>query len=309
MIEISGLQKSIGSKRVLNGLNMEVKPGEVYGFLGENGAGKSTTMNIVTGLLEKDGGEVRINGKDLSVMEEHPIGYLPESPEFFDYMTCRQYFAYIAAACSYEGDIRKRTEEVIRLIGLENAIDRKIKGFSRGMKQRIGIGCALYSGKDILILDEPTSALDPQGRAEVMQIILQLKEMGKTVILSTHILSDVERVADRVGILHNGVLQLEGNIAELLRANAGHEIMLETENLPADLIEKIAKSPFAISCNLTQHGGKVEIAEDFEEGNRALFRILAENKILVSSYQVVRPTLEQIYLKVVGAHAAAKGWN
>ncbi len=309
MIEISGLQKSFGSKRVLNGLNMEVKPGEVYGFLGENGAGKSTTMNIVTGLLEKDGGEVRINGKDLSVMEEHPIGYLPESPEFFDYMTCRQYFAYIAAACSYEGDIRKRTEEVIRLIGLENAIDRKIKGFSRGMKQRIGIGCALYSGKDILILDEPTSALDPQGRAEVMQIILQLKEMGKTVILSTHILSDVERVADRVGILHNGVLQLEGNIAELLRANAGHEIMLETENLPADLIEKIAKSPFAISCNLTQHGGKVEIAEDFEEGNRALFRILAENKILVSSYQVVRPTLEQIYLKVVGAHAAAKGWN
>ena len=309
MIEISGLQKSFGSKRVLNGLNMEVKPGEVYGFLGENGAGKSTTMNIVTGLLEKDGGEVRINGKDLSVMEEHPIGYLPESPEFFDYMTCRQYFAYIAAACSYEGDIRKRTEEVIRLIGLENAIDRKIKGFSRGMKQRIGIGCALYSGKDILILDEPTSALDPQGRAEVMQIILQLKEMGKTVILSTHILSDVERVADRVGILHNGVLQLEGNIAELLRANAGHEIMLEAENLPADLIEKIAKSPFAISCNLTQHGGKVEIAEDFEEGNRALFRILAENKILVSSYQVVRPTLEQIYLKVVGAHAAAKGWN
>lgn len=309
MIEITGLRKSFGSKKVLDGLNMRIKPGEVYGFLGENGAGKSTTMNIITGLLGKDGGEVRINGRELSQSEDHPIGYLPESPEFFDYMTCRQYFTYIAAACSYRGDVRRRTEEVIRLIGLENAIDRKIKGFSRGMKQRIGIGCALYSGKDILILDEPTSALDPQGRAEVMQIIQQLKRMGKTVILSTHILSDVERVADRVGILHNGILQLEGNIAELLRENAGHEIKLETENLPASLREEIARSPFTVSCALTENGGTVEIADDFEGGNLALFRLLAENGILVSSYQVVRPTLEQIYLKVVGTHDAVKGWH
>ena len=117
------------------------------------------------------------------------------------------------------------------MIGLTPSIDRKIKGFSRGMKQRVGIGCALYSGKDLILLDEPTSALDPQGRADVMEIIQRLKEMGKTVILSTHILSDVERVADRVGILHQGKLQLEGSIQELLRANAAHVIGFEADGL------------------------------------------------------------------------------
>lgn len=310
MIAVEGVVKSFGKKHVLNGLNMQVCPGEVYGFLGENGAGKSTTMNIITGLLSADAGSIRINGKEISQMEAHPIGYLPESPEFFPYMTCREYFRYIAAACSFRENPEKRTEEIIGLIGLQDAIDRKIKGFSRGMKQRIGIGCALYSGKDILILDEPTSALDPQGRADVMRIIEQLKEMGKTVILSTHILSDVERVADRVGILHDGKIQMEGRISDLLDEHSEKRVEFQAEWLPEDFQEKLMQQEFTGACKISQQGGWVEINGDFSAGNQKLFQFLAQNQCRIRQYQVVRPTLEQIYLKVVGSHGTTtQGWR
>lgn len=309
MLEICNLRKSYGGKTVLDGLSMTVQTGEIYGFLGENGAGKTTTMNIVTGLLAKDSGSVTVDGKPEGDMETLSIGYLPESPEFFEYMTCREYFRYIAAACQYSGNIEKRTEEVIGLIGLTPSIDRKIKGFSRGMKQRVGIGCALYSGKDLILLDEPTSALDPQGRADVMQIIQRLKEMGKTVILSTHILSDVERVADRVGILHQGKLQLEGSIQELLRANADHVIGFEADGLTPALREEIAALPFAEKVEGKDSSCYVTIAGEWEAGSRALFRYLADRELTVHRYEESRPTLEQIYLKVVKTHAAAQSWG
>ena len=308
MITIRDLRKSYGSKKVLDGLSMTVNAGEIYGFLGENGAGKTTTMNIITGLLAKDSGSIFIDGHPDGQMETLSIGYLPESPEFFEYMTCREYFRYIASACGYEGDVEKRTGEVISLIGLAPAIDQKIKGFSRGMKQRVGIGCALYSGKEIILLDEPTSALDPQGRADVMQIIARLKEMGKTVILSTHILSDVERVADRVGILHQGTLRLEGKVSDLLRENAAHIIGFEANRSPA-VREKIAALPFAEKVEGSGSSCYVTVSGDLDAGNRELFRLLADNGLTVQRYELARPTLEQIYLKVVKAHAAANSWS
>lgn len=309
MITIRDLRKSYGSKKVLDGLSMTVNTGEIYGFLGENGAGKTTTMNIITGLLAKDSGTVIIDGRPEGTPEPFSIGYLPESPEFFEYMTCREYFRYIAAACGFLGDVERRTEEVISLIGLSPAIDRKIKGFSRGMKQRVGIGCALYSGKDIILLDEPTSALDPQGRADVIQIILRLKEMGKTVILSTHILSDVERVADRVGILHQGSLQLEGSIGQLLQENSNRLIGFEAEGLSPALRERLASLPFAEKVEGSGNSCYVTIAGDLDAGNRELFRFLAEGGLTVRRYELSRPTLEQIYLKVVKSRGTAQSWG
>ena len=189
MIEISGLRKSYKGFEVLKGLDMTVGSGEVYGFIGRNGCGKSTTMNILTGLLAKDGGSVRINGMEVEQAGCLPVGYLPESPAICEYMTARQYLDYIGAACRYPGGLAQRTAEVLEIVGLRGAESRRVGGYSRGMKQRLGIGAAIYANYDIIILDEPTSALDPQGRAEVMQIIEALKQMGKTVLLSTHILS------------------------------------------------------------------------------------------------------------------------
>jgi ABC-2 type transport system ATP-binding protein len=309
MIVIENLQKSFGSKKVLNGLCMTVQKGEVFGFLGENGAGKTTTMNIITGLLDKDGGSVKVDGAEVAAAGESSIGYLPESPEFFEYMTCFEYFKFIAAACQYSGDIAARSREILALVGLSDAANRKIKGFSRGMKQRVGIGCALYSGKQVIILDEPTSALDPQGRADVIAIIQNLKQMGKTVVLSTHILSDVERVADRIGILHGGRVTLEGKLSDLLTKSARPVIGIEFDRSAQSLIPALQNLPFIADATASQNRVFVTITNDFDAGNRELFRFIAQQEILVRSYQVSRPTLEQIYLQEVGKHVTASGWN
>jgi ABC-2 type transport system ATP-binding protein len=278
---------------------MHVKRGEVYGFIGKNGAGKSTTMNIICGLLKKESGEAFLDSKDVSKIERIPVGYLPEAPALLDYMNCYQYLDYIAAASLYEGDIKKRTQEVINLVGLSDAAHRKIGGYSRGMKQRVGIAAALYRGHEIIILDEPTSALDPQGRAEVISLIEMMRKMGKTILLSTHILSDVERVADRVGILNNGVLEEEDTIQNLLDRYSDNIISFETTGTAQGLPEKIKE--LSVCENLAVNGNTffVWTKGDFQQANQALFSFLNEQQIWVSRYQLQKMTLEQVYIKVV----------
>ena len=209
MLHIKNLHKSYGAFEVLKGLDMNVNKGDIYGFLGKNGCGKTTTMNIVSNIIPKDSGEI-IFGK-----ENCKVGYLPETPSMFTYMNGYEYLDYIAACCSYKGDKKKRIDEVINLVGMAEGGKRRIKGYSRGMNQRIGIAAAIFDNPDLLILDEPTSALDPQGRAEVMNIIKQLADMGTTIILCTHILSDVERTANRIGIVRDGRMAVEGTMAEI----------------------------------------------------------------------------------------------
>mgnify|MGYP002563858060 FL=1 len=209
MLHIKNLHKSYGAFEVLKGLDMNVNKGDIYGFLGKNGCGKTTTMNIVSNIIPKDSGEI-IFGK-----ENCKVGYLPETPSMFTYMNGYEYLDYIAACCRYKGDKKKRIDEVINLVGMAEGGKRRIKGYSRGMNQRIGIAAAIFDNPDLLILDEPTSALDPQGRAEVMNIIKQLADMGTTIILCTHILSDVERTANRIGIVRDGRMAVEGTMAEI----------------------------------------------------------------------------------------------
>ena len=209
MLHIKNLHKSYGAFEVLKGLDMNVNKGDIYGFLGKNGCGKTTTMNIVSNIIPKDSGEI-IFGK-----ENCKVGYLPETPSMFTYMNGYEYLDYIAACCSYKGNKKKRIDEVINLVGMAEGGKRRIKGYSRGMNQRIGIAAAIFDNPDLLILDEPTSALDPQGRAEVMNIIKQLADMGTTIILCTHILSDVERTANRIGIVRDGRMAVEGTMAEI----------------------------------------------------------------------------------------------
>ena len=183
MVKIRNLKKSYGKFPVLRGLNMDINDGDVYGFLGRNGCGKSTTMNIIADVIPKDDGDIELGGGNPIT-----IGYLPESPMIFGYMTAREYLGYIAACAEYEGNINGRVSEVLDIVGLTNAADRRAKGFSRGMTQRLGMGAAIIKKPDLLIFDEPTSALDPQGRLEVIEIINRLKSLGSTIVLSTHIL-------------------------------------------------------------------------------------------------------------------------
>ena len=294
MVQIRNLCKKYGSFPVLRGLTMNINDGDVYGFLGRNGCGKTTTMNIIADIIPKDSGEVILgDGKPIT------IGYLPESPMIYGYMTAREYLEYIAACCKYSGDIPARVNEVLDIVGLTPAADRRAKGFSRGMTQRLGMGAAIIGKPDLLIFDEPTSALDPQGRAEVIHIINRLKSMGCTIVLSTHILSDVERVANRIGLMNGGVLAEEGELRELLRKHGGDVITLTVRGLTQETKIKLLSVDFA-RAELTDEGVFRFGSDDAEEAMRRLTRLLADEGIIAESLSIGTATLEEVFGKVVG---------
>lgn len=295
MVTIRNLYKKYGAYSVLRGLNMNVGDGEVYGFLGRNGCGKTTTMNMIANIIPKDEGDILLgDGRPVK------IGYLPESPVIYGYMTAREYLEYIAACCKYEGDVPTRVKEVLDIIGLSAAADRRAKGFSRGMTQRLGMGAAIIGKPELLLFDEPTSALDPEGRAEVIEIIERLRSTGCTIILSTHILTDVERVADHIGIVNNGVIAVEGKLDDILRQYAGATISLRVNDLTDDLKMKLLGVEFA-QAEFNEHNGLFRFgSEDAGECSRRLIRLLAENDASAASLVTGRTSLEEVFRKVVG---------
>ena len=210
LIRIHGLYKKYGAFSVLRGLNMNVGRGAVYGFLGRNGCGKTTTMNIITNMISKDEGEIIIGGGN-----PVKIGYLPESPVIYGYMTAREYLEYIAACCKYDGDIRKRVDEVLDIIGLSQAADRRAKGYSRGMTQRLGMGAAIIGKPELLLFDEPTSALDPEMVGEVLELMKKLADGGMTMVVVTHEMGFAREVASRVMFMADGKIQEQGTPEEI----------------------------------------------------------------------------------------------
>ena len=296
MVTIRNLKKSYKAFPVLRGLNMDINDGDVYGFLGRNGCGKTTTMNIIANVIPKDEGDITLGNGERKIS----IGYLPESPTIFGYMTAREYLEYIAACVNYEGDIAKRTEEVLEIVGLRDAADRRSKGFSRGMTQRLGMGAAIYRNPDLLIFDEPTSALDPQGRVEVISIINRLKAMGSTIVLSTHILSDVERVANRIGIMNGGVLAEEGEINAVMRKYGGDIVNVKLRNLTQENKITLLKVDFA-RAEFNNETGLFRFGTDnAEDTARRLMKLLAENDMIAESFNIGTATLEEVFRKVVG---------
>ncbi len=229
MLEIRGLRKSFGSRKVLDGMDFTVPEHSVYGFVGQNGAGKTTAMKIILGLLRADGGSVSICGEKVTYggTNKH-VGYLPDVPEFYGYLRPMEYLKLCGEIAGMPASqIAGRSGELLERVGLAGE-KRKIGGFSRGMKQRLGIAQALLNSPRLLICDEPTSALDPAGRKEVLDI-LQALAGSVTVIFSTHILSDVERVCDRAAMLHNGRLAFNGTLAEIkARGKSLEELFNET---------------------------------------------------------------------------------
>ena len=226
MLNVKDVTKSFENHNVLNGVSFSVENGEIYGLIGKNGAGKTTLMNIIAGLSKSDAGSYSI-GKEINT---NNIGYLPDIPAFFDYLTAQEYIDFLLM--NTERTNERRTH-LLQLVGLKG--NEKIKAMSRGMKQRLGVAAALVTDPKVLLLDEPTSALDPQGRHELMEILKQLKADGRSIVLSTHILADMERVCDKVGFLHDGVIKNEFRVSELLSGKQDSwEITFETElELPA----------------------------------------------------------------------------
>src|ERR1700704_2183169 len=225
VIEIENLTKDypygflqLKKKRSLEGLTMQVQAGEVFGFIGPNGAGKSTTIKLLMGLIFPTAGSARILGKPVSDIEMHRnIGYLPEQPYFYDYLTAAEVLDYFARFHDFgAAERRERVERMLKKVGLESAGRIQLRKYSKGMLQRVGLAQAILHQPELVVLDEPMSGLDPVGRREVRDIILELKKEGRTVLFSTHILSDAETLCDRVGVIVGGKLRGVGTPAELV---------------------------------------------------------------------------------------------
>ncbi len=262
-IEITGLCKQFAGKRMakveaLKGLNLTIAPGEVFGFLGPNGAGKSTTIKLVMGLLRPTAGTAQIMGIDSNQAESRRhVGYLPENPAFYDYLSAEEYIAFVGSQFRMDATLLgQRSEEVLKRMDLWEARKRPMRGYSKGMVQRVGLAQALVHDPDVYILDEPMSGLDPIGRALVKDIILDLKQRGKSIFFSTHITDDVEKVCDRVGVIVKGTLVALDRVENILRNGVeGYVVHLqrtETESPSFAGIEALRRagpvSEFYVPC-------------------------------------------------------------
>ncbi|MDD2851686.1 MAG: ABC transporter ATP-binding protein [Desulfuromonadaceae bacterium] len=233
-IEITGMYKQFTGKRMtkvdaLKGLDLTIAAGEVFGFLGPNGAGKSTTIKLVMGLLRPTSGRAQIMGMDSCQAESRRhVGYLPENPAFYDYLSAEEYIAFVGSQFRMDKVLlTQRSEEVFKRLDLWEARKRPIRGYSKGMVQRVGLAQALVHDPDVYILDEPMSGLDPIGRSLVKDIILDLRIRGKCVFFSTHITDDVEKVCDRVGVINKGQLLVVESVETILqRGLEGYTVFL-----------------------------------------------------------------------------------
>ena len=302
MITAKGLSKSFGDFLALDDIELQVESGEIYGFIGQNGAGKSTTMNILTGLSKPTRGSCIVNGFNLAEISnpgELQIGYLPESPSFYPWMTGKETLEFLGSRWS-RGPLQERVHEMLGWVGLTEAAKRRVGGYSRGMKQRLGMAVALFYDADLIFLDEPSSALDPEGRSDVLKLIIDLKERGKTVFLSTHILSDAERVCDRVGIISRGKMIMEKPLATMISENIKslYDVVIPGNDINEELIIKIKKLPGIL--NVETVGETISVSVDLpEREGRTLLKFLAESGLNVLSFSMRRATLEDIYLKEV----------
>ena len=293
VLEIKDLHKSFGSKTVLDGLTFSVSEGSVFGFIGRNGAGKTTT--IILGLLQADSGEVTVCGEKVhygNTPTNKYIGCLPDVPEFYSYMTAKEYLRLCGEVTGMkQSEIKSRSAELLELVGLAGEKHR-IKGYSRGMKQRLGIAQALINKPRLLICDEPTSALDPVGRKEILEIIRSAK--GKTsVIFSTHILSDVEKICDDTAILEKGRTALCGTVSELKAKRSGSDVQIVPAN--AGDTEKAAKL-----LGGEAQSGTVIVRNASQEKMLSILKIISENRIAVQKIEHTEPDLEQLFMEVIG---------
>jgi ABC-2 type transport system ATP-binding protein len=205
-------------KKILNGISLDIKGGEIFGYLGPNGAGKTTTLKCVLGLIFPDHGKIEIFGySNLSVKAKEKIGFLPENPYFYDYLTATEFLGFYSDLTLVKKEEKPaKVETLLKLVGLEHAAGLQLRKFSRGMLQRIGLAQALVNDPSLVFLDEPLGGLDPLGRKEIRDVIIRLKEEGKTVFLSSHILQDIEMICDRVAILVEGQIINQGALQDMI---------------------------------------------------------------------------------------------
>jgi len=265
VILIDGLTKSFPSGwpglppvTALDGLSLSVHRGEIYGFLGPNGSGKTTTLKILMGLVRSTSGKAEVLGKPAGdVKARRQIGFLPEGPYFYDYLTAEEFLAFYGRLAGLErAELGRRIDHLLEVVGLNEARTRQLRKFSKGMLQRIGLAQALIHDPELVILDEPMSGLDPIGRKQVRDLILGLRDQGKTVFFSTHIIPDVEMICDRVGIVMKGRVMAAGRVDELVRHEHTQSVEIVCEGIKVDELPAIK----AAATRVLQRGQQCLVA-------------------------------------------------
>lgn len=303
-IEISNLTKDflvgfLRKKRVraLDGLSLSVAEGEIFGCLGPNGAGKTTTLKLLMRLIYPTAGTARILGQPIEDIALHrEIGYLPEHPYFYDYLTANEFLDYCAQLFALGGEERRRRiGRLLERVGLTAAADVQLRRFSKGMLQRVAIAQALVNDPRIVFLDEPLEGLDPVGRRELRDIILELREQGKTVFLSTHILSDVETICDRVAILNNGRLHGLGRVEQFLAPQT-----VGTEVVVAKPTDALRQSLTGVARKVVGVGETLRVELGTDGDLFRLFEIIRQHGGQVLTVNPLRATLEDYFLEQFG---------
>ena len=298
-LRIDNLHKSFKSgfllqkKTILEGISLHVDQGEIFGYLGPNGAGKTTTIKCVMGLIFPEKGDIKLfDLSHLSLKAKERVGFLPENPYFYDYLTASEFLRFYSQLFVIpELEKEKRIEDLLQLVDMKKARNLQLRKFSRGMLQRIGLAQALLNNPDIVILDEPLGGLDPLGRKEIRDILVRLREEGKTVFLSSHILQDIEMICDRVAIIMDGEIVNQGYLQELIS-----ERILFTEIIISGLDKRDLEE---LGESLSTPGGKILLKIHDEKKINSVFRLIQDKGGKIHSLTPRTETLEDLFVGMV----------
>ncbi|GAB4432661.1 MAG: ABC transporter ATP-binding protein [Chloroflexi bacterium OHK40] len=294
VIEIDELYKAYGELPVLQGLNLRVAAGEVFGLLGPNGSGKSTLIHLMLGFLRPNRGRVRLFG-DSNLERARPrIGYIPERQRYHTRYTAREYLRFLGAFSGLRGaELHERVERELATVGLHEAADRSLGTFSKGMLQRLGVAQALLADPDLLLIDEPTSGLDPAGQREVIELLAAVRDRGHTVFLCTHYLQEVELLCDRVGVLAGGKIVIEATVADL--RNVAGSVRIRVDRLSPEVRRRLELLAVAVS---SEPQG-VRINPNSAALQAAVLRTLLDAEVSILALEPLESPLEQLYRQAV----------
>jgi ABC-2 type transport system ATP-binding protein len=269
--------------------------GEVFGFLGPNGAGKTTTIKMLMGLIYPSGGTATLFGRPVGdPSAKTKVGFLPESPYFYDYLTGREFLRFYGHLFGLLGStLEKRIDELLELVGMAHARDLQLRKFSKGMLQRVGIAQALINDPELVILDEPMSGLDPIGRKEVRDLILRLKESGKTVMFSSHILHDAELLCDRVAMIMKGKLVACGHVSELIAGDTTHEVEMVIDRLLPEALERIRP----LASKVVLQGERVMVVLSSQQAVDQALEVIRSAKAKLVALTPHKASLEDLFIR------------
>ncbi|NLV45546.1 MAG: ABC transporter ATP-binding protein [Candidatus Hydrogenedentes bacterium] len=287
----------------LKDLNLEIPEGQIFGYLGPNGSGKTTTVKMLLGLIFPTSGSIEIMGsKSISSSTiKRNIGYLPEGAYYPDFLQGEEILAYYGRLYGLKGkDLKRRIDETLEMVGMQRARKRLLRGYSKGMRQRIGLAQALISDPSILILDEPTTGLDPIARKEIRDILLRLRTEGKTLLISSHELLEVEMICDRVGILFDGVMQTVGAIDELL---IQRDMLIEVDGVTENIVSEVATYGVKLEDRI---GTRSKFRMEASSSMYDVFELCKSKSLRILSVTPRRESLEELFVRVIGAAEAAR---